>query len=76
LFSFLRVVKHKTPKSVDQSLELAPATASPQQQALSLAFPWMLVTDTMLEWIGFLLGHRVMLSIGPHLRQDHHFSRS
>ncbi|WP_429409538.1 hypothetical protein [Paraburkholderia sp. GAS82] len=53
--------------NVTAALERAPATACAQQQARRLAFPWMLVTDALLERIGFLPGQRVMFSVDHRL---------
>ncbi|MGF7134104.1 hypothetical protein P3T40_005605 [Paraburkholderia sp. EB58] len=51
------------PTNISVELEEAPGTGNPQEQRRRVAFPWMQVTDAMLEQVGFLPGQRVMLSV-------------
>ena len=44
-------------------LEEAPPTGSTQQQGKRPAFPWMQITDAMLERAGFLPGQQVLFSV-------------
>jgi toxic protein SymE len=53
--------EHVTRISV--ALEEVPATGKPKEQGKRLAFPWMQITDTMLEHAGFLPGNQVLFSI-------------
>ncbi|OAJ53704.1 hypothetical protein A6V36_35705 [Paraburkholderia ginsengiterrae] len=48
---------------ISVALEQAPASNDPQEQRKRVTFPWMQVTDDMLEQLGFLPGERVMFSI-------------
>jgi hypothetical protein len=58
-----RRARAEPPTNISAALVLEPATASPQQQARRLAFPWMLITDALLERIGFRPGQQIMLSV-------------
>jgi toxic protein SymE len=62
-----RRARDEPPTFISAALERAPATASPQEQHRRLAFPWMQVTDALLERIGFLPGQRVMFSVDHRL---------
>lgn len=64
-----RRTRAEPPTNISATLERAPATDSPQQQARRVAFPWMLVTDALLERIGFRPGQQVMLSV------DHRYGK-
>ncbi|MFL9982732.1 hypothetical protein [Paraburkholderia sediminicola] len=64
-----RRTRAEPPTNISAALEQAPATDSPQQQARRLAFPWMLVTDALLERIGFRPGQQVLLSV------DHRYGK-
>jgi len=64
-----RRTRAEPPTNISATLERAPATDSLQQQARRVAFPWMLVTDTLLERIGFRPGQQVMLSV------DHRYGK-
>jgi hypothetical protein len=64
-----RRARAEPPTTISATLERVPITACPQQQNRCLAFPWMLVTDAMLERLGFLPGQRVMLNI------DHNYGK-
>lgn len=64
-----RRTQAEPPTNISATLERTPATDSPQQQARRLAFPWMLVTDALLERIGFRPGQQVMLSV------DHRYGK-
>ncbi len=57
----------KPPTNISVALEAAPDTGNPQEQRTRVAFPWMQVTDALLERIGFLPGQRVMFSVDHRL---------
>ena len=48
---------------ISAALEEAPATDNRQEYGKRLAFPWMQITDAMLEHAGFLPGQQVMFSV-------------
>jgi hypothetical protein len=52
---------------ISVALEETPYTDSQQEKRIGVAFPWMRVTDALLEQAGFLPGQHVMFSV------DHRF---
>jgi hypothetical protein len=50
------------PTNISVELEEAPGTGNPQEQRRRVAFPWMQVTDAMLEQVGFRHG-KITLSL-------------
>lgn len=48
---------------ISAALEEVPATGKPKEQGKRLAFPWIQITDTMLEHAGFLPRNQVLFSI-------------
>jgi hypothetical protein len=49
--------------NISAVLEQAPDSNDPQEHRKRVTFPWMQVTDDMLQLLGFLPGQRVFFSI-------------
>jgi toxic protein SymE len=56
-------IRFNATERIQTKLEEKPARKSAQQKARQVAFPWMEVTDAMLERMGFLPGARVLFSV-------------